>query len=343
MPKHKPNTYTKLNACVSKYGDNVFAIANNKLFCKLCNIEILGCKNFNVDRHIHSDKHRKGLEKTKVQNLQQEHSGSYNTVHDFNTDLCNAFISSNIPLFKLKNNTLRTFLQKYTGRQIPDESTLRKLYVKQIYDKNIEEIRNEPENERVWISIDETTDAVGRHIASVIVGALKAETPGRPYLVTCEPLNKVNFSTVCELFESALKLLWPSGIKHDNVLLFITDAGTYMVKAAKSLKNKYRKMIHVTCLAHACHRVAEEVRSHFPIVDKLIANMKKVFVKSPGRVSEFKKECPDVPLPPCPVLTRWGTWLKSCNYYHLNLDSVKKGFSCLIPRTRVQLEFVRNY
>ncbi|KAJ4441419.1 hypothetical protein ANN_11274 [Periplaneta americana] len=49
-------------------------------------------------------------------------------------------------------------LQKYTGGKIPDESTLRKVHVKRIYDKNIEEIRNELENERVWISIDETTN-----------------------------------------------------------------------------------------------------------------------------------------------------------------------------------------
>jgi hypothetical protein len=32
--------------------------------------------------------------------------------------------------------------------------------------------------------------------------------------------------------------------------------------------------------------------------------MKKVFLKAPSRVELFKKEAPDVPLPPSPIITR---------------------------------------
>jgi hypothetical protein len=45
-----------------------------------------------------------------------------------------------------------------------------------------------------------------------------------------------------------------------------------MIKAAKALQLLYPKMTHVTYLAHALHRVAEEVRGSYPEVDKLIAN-----------------------------------------------------------------------
>jgi hypothetical protein len=47
-----------------------------------------------------------------------------------------------------------------------------------------------------------------------------------------------------------------------------------MVKAGRAIKVFYSKMEHVTCLAHALHRVAEEIRKHFPKVNQLIFNCK---------------------------------------------------------------------
>jgi len=91
------------------------------------------------------------------------------------------------------------------------------------------------------------------------------------------------------------------------VLLFVSDTAPYTIKAANVLQLLYPKMIHVTCLAHALHRVAEEVRGSYPEVDKLIANGKKISTKSPLRVQKFKEEAPTLPFPPQPIVTRWGT------------------------------------
>ena len=76
------------------------------------------------------------------------------------------------------------------------------------------------------------------------------------------------------------------------MVIFLTDAAPYMVKAAKGLQVLYPKMVHVTCLAHALHRVAEEVRGNYPEVDRFIANAKKTFVKAALRVQKFKEEAP---------------------------------------------------
>ena len=46
-----------------------------------------------------------------------------------------------------------------------------------------------------------------------------------------------------------MSLLWPQVDNHTKVLLFMTDAGSYMVKAAKHLKISYPTMIHITCMA----------------------------------------------------------------------------------------------
>lgn len=66
------------------------------------------------------------------------------------------------------------------------------------------------------------------------------------------------------------------------------------------------------------------MRSQFPEVDRLIGCIKKVFLKAPSRVATFKSEAPEVPLPPSPVVTRWGTWIEACNYYCENIKVVKK-------------------
>lgn len=83
-------------------------------------------------------------------------------------------------------------------------------------------------------------------------------------------------------------------------------------------------MLHITCLAHSSHRVCEYVRSHFKDVDTLISLGKKVFLKSNARIRIFRNNAANIPLPPSPVLTRWGTWLQAAVYYHDNLHTIKE-------------------
>jgi hypothetical protein len=70
--------------------------------------------------------------------------------------------------------------------------------------------------------------------------------------------------------------------------------------------------------ARALYRVCETIRVLYPHRDKLVANGKKIFVKSPARIELFKNKAPDTPLPPTAVITRWGTWLDATVYYGEN-------------------------
>ena len=56
-------------------------------------------------------------------------------------------------------------------------------------------------------------------------------------------------------------------------------------------------------------------------MDCLISNSKKVFLKASSRVQTFKDKLPEVPLPPAPVVTRWGTWINAALYYAQYLES----------------------
>jgi hypothetical protein len=83
-----------------------------------------------------------------------------------------------------------------------------------------------------------------------------------------------------------MNLLWPNGIQYERVLLFVTDAASYVIKAGTAHKVIFPNMTHLTCFAHGLHRIAETIRANFLLVDKLMSSVKKIFVKAP-----YRKEC----------------------------------------------------
>ena len=58
-------------------------------------------------------------------------------------------------------------------------------------------------------------------------------------------------------------------LKMEDILLLVTDAAPYMIKAGNGLTLLYPNLIYITCLAYALHRVSEEIRRNFPINCKL--------------------------------------------------------------------------
>jgi hypothetical protein len=54
--------------------------------------------------------------------------------------MCKAFVSADIPLFKINNPEIRNFLLKYTQTDPPDESTLRKNYLAKCYEETLNKI-----------------------------------------------------------------------------------------------------------------------------------------------------------------------------------------------------------
>ncbi|KAL4122933.1 hypothetical protein QTP88_015174 [Uroleucon formosanum] len=97
-------------------------------------------------------------------------------------------------------------------------------------------------------------------------------------------------------------------------------------------------MIHLTCLAHAFHRIAETIRSKFTKVDELISSVKKIFLKAPSRIEIFKNMYSDLSLPPQPIVTRWGTWLNAANYYCQNFQQIKNVVAELDATTSMYIE-----
>lgn len=105
------------------------------------------------------------------------------------------------------------------------------------------------------------------------------------------------------IYNSALRIFLPN-VDEERILLLVTDAAPYMIKVGKKLKLFYDNMVHITYIVHGLHRIAEEVRLHFPLVNKLVSCVKKVFVKTPFRIETYRKILKNTPLPLEPILSR---------------------------------------
>lgn len=234
MPKTKQSATNRLNSFVLEYGTDIFKTDGSILFCKLCEVKVNSDRKFVVTQHVNTEKHKRAVirknEKNKNSEIQQLVTNTPKKCL-FSHDLCKALLSANIPLYKISNPQLKSFLEKYTSREIPSDSTLRKTYVNDIYEETMKNIREQIKGNKIWVSIDETTDSEGRYVANVIIGTLNTDAPGKTYLLTTEVLEKANNSTIVNLFDHSMFVLWPNGIRHDDILLFVTDAAPYMVKA----------------------------------------------------------------------------------------------------------------
>ncbi|XP_003740384.1 uncharacterized protein LOC100901014 [Galendromus occidentalis] len=259
-------TFVKVSGC------EVLSTDGRVLFCKVGEREISADKKFAVSQHVN------GITVTLLASGKQS---------QFHLDLCDAFLSSGIPLFKLDHGKLRSFFGKYVKHQVPSSSALRKNYIR----SKLDSIRSHVAGKFIWLSVDETTDATGRFVAHVVVGTMET-TFSRSILLHCESLETTSGITISQVFVNSLTLLWLQQIQHDRVLLFVSDGAAYMKKAGTALE-----------------------------VDKLVSNGKKLFLKSAPRTTTFREKAPGIPLPPQPILTRWGTWITAAFYYAENFEA----------------------
>lgn len=160
--------------------------------------------------------------------------------------MCQAMVAVNMPWKCLNNKVWKNFLKKYTNQDIPNESTLRKNYLEECYNLAVEKIWKDIGNNYVWILVDETTDVTGCYIANIMVGKLCENQETQPHLLACKELPETNHATIARFVNSALKILWPSG-GEEKLLLLVTDAAAYMLKAGRNLKIFYPNVFVPAC------------------------------------------------------------------------------------------------
>lgn len=307
-----------VNSWIVNNPELIYDEASGVIFCTKCEISVKATQKGNVDRHVNGAGHQGNRKKPE---------------EEFYTDLINFLIFCNIPWSRVSNSAFNFFFNKYicsscccicSNKKVPSESLLRKKYLDIVFKNRLKSIYDAIGNNKIWISLDETTDFMGRYVVHLLVMPLIKNVATQPYLIACKVLETVNGATTAQFVIESLREMWGESFseKINNVLMLCTDSVAYMLRAGRLLKIDFPNMLHITCLAHALNRVAEQVRSQYENVDDLIANVKKIFLKSPNRVKMLKDMYPNLPLPPQPVITRWGTWLKATSYYSKHFQQI---------------------
>jgi hypothetical protein len=185
MPKAKCSDSSSLTGFVEEFGEKYFSTDGKILFCKVCEIGVMAAKRFCVRQHRETAKHQKNLQlQSMKQNrqkllLENPETSTSSKTSQFHRDLCETFISANIPLNKVSNKQFINFMQKYTNRSVPTESTLRKNY----YEDAVRRVRNIVGDNKIWISIYESTDIDSRCVVNVTAGTLFADRPSNIFLL----------------------------------------------------------------------------------------------------------------------------------------------------------------
>ena len=151
----------------------------------------------------------------------------------FNDDLCNMYISANIPFNKLSNEAVKNFMKMHTPFHAPCEATIRLNYLPSQYNETISSIESTLRDKRVWVVIDREK----RSIVNVLIGILdESGVYSKPFLVNVAQLDKVNNRTIAVLVDDTLKNVLADGFDRTKVFLLLSDAAAYMKKAARALQ-----------------------------------------------------------------------------------------------------------
>jgi len=309
--------------------NSAFSFTNGKLKCNVCEyyFESIDAHHFNytIQRHQERQIHTNNLSKTSnksksSENLNKIEKTKRETIDDFLMCLTSAFLSADIPLEKLLNENLKSFLFQYTHFNIPTPSHLREKIVPKVYEESLQKVRQAIGSNKVYVMFDESSDSLQRSVMNVLVGVLDGK-PNKPFLISTLFPPNTKGKTLLKEMKTALETLWPNGIRYDDVLLIITDQAPACKKAVRLAKSEFKNVKHVTCLAHAIHRVCECVRQNSELSDKFISNMKNILTNSPKRRRNFQ-EITGLCVPKQPIITRWGTWLETSFFYAKHFDKM---------------------
>ena len=310
MPKEAKSSLSKVRDFVSRHPKEFMTSARGELYCTLCATIVVLDRKSTVDKHRLSAKHQKILSST-VQQRQQPIDSTNVGWDDYVGKATSAFLSADIPLYKLRNPEMQSLFQ-FLGRKAPSESTYRKrdddmgkCKVDRVCEILLDKI--------IFMVIDESKISGCKYL-NTLVGNI--EVPETTYLLHCKILcTSPNQQTIAHAVDDAIRTLQAN---RNNFVLLLTDAARCMTAAGRLVKGIYPKLFHITCTTHALHNAVERIRNHYEDVSKLIATVKASVVKNKDRRGNFS----EIGSPPQPFVTRWGSWLNAAKYYAENFPKV---------------------
>ena len=208
MPKAITTYAYKLQSIVNEFHDEFMESINNQLYCNSCNYAVSCNKRFLVDSHRNTSKHQKALcikSESLITQTLQTFLRSSDT--DFDEKIIKAFLSADIPLYKLNNTHIKN-LFRGIGHRLPSETNCRRTAL-QLSEDELKRIRNAVHDKPVLLIVDEST-LTGTQYLTIVVGSL--ETPHVSYLYDCQPLKCApNSNIIAQAIDDAVRNVRISG------------------------------------------------------------------------------------------------------------------------------------
>ena len=204
MPKKAQSSLSKVRAYEVRYPTEFMATARGKLFCTLCSTIVSHDRKFSVDKNRQSTKHHKALSSISQQRQQQlSISTASFDWNDYVGKVTAAFLSADIPLYKL-NNSDQQALFKYLGQKAPSESACQKR-IDDMGKCEVNRICNILSDKVIFMVINEA-DISGSKYVNTLVGDI--EQPEITYLLHCKILDaSPNQQTVVHAVDDAIRTL----------------------------------------------------------------------------------------------------------------------------------------
>ena len=200
MPKVKTTYAYKIQSIVKEFPDQFIQSINNQ-YCNLCNCAVSCNKHFLVDSNRNMSKHQKALG-SRSENLIPQTLQAFlrSSDTDFVEKVAKAFLSADIPLYKLNNTQIKNLFPDI-GHRLPYETTCRRTAL-QLSKDELKQIQNAVHYKQIFLIIDENTLS-GTQYLNILVGSL--ETPHVSYLYDCQPLKcDTNSNIIAQAVDDAV-------------------------------------------------------------------------------------------------------------------------------------------
>ena len=309
MVKYAKSNSNKINNIITKYPKEFCKSSNNQLWCILCDNSVSFNKKSIVDNHRKSQKHEKAL----LSKVAPSSQVTLSKCH-FIKDLVSTFLKLDIPLHKLRSDSLKCLLKKY-NLPVPSQSTAIAM-VETLSNGILGKVKHLVKDEPVFLIVEETSLGVLKYV-NVLIGSLNR--PNLSFLIDTRVLeSSVNASIISQIIDDSIHSMQ---VKRENFRLLLSDAAPYMNCAGRTLKTLYQNLLQVNCIAHLVHNCALKVKDYFPRIDALISSTKASTIKNKTRRDKFVE---NVGQPPHPIIIRWSSWLSSVLYYSSSFHSIKE-------------------
>lgn len=312
MARELKSKFLKSSFYITKYPKEFILGTNNNLLCNICSTSVSSERKSCVDSHRKTKKHVEGLE---AQKSSPRTFQSYlrPPANEAIAMVVKAFVSADIPLYKL-NNTKIQELFKFAKLPNVSESSARRQIIG-LAENHLAKLVEYFQTGDIFIVFDETEIKRKKYI-NILAGLV--EKPEKILCIECIVLHQnICYSIVIETIYNSLDKINAS---RDRLVLIISDAATYMVKAVRQMKTTRPNLLHITCLAHLLHNCAIRIKSFYKDVDSVIASLKALTIKNKATSSLFA----EIGKPPNVIITRWSSWLRAINYYCDHLPKIKE-------------------